>query len=496
MTTLPRGDRTAAVASALLLNLAFPPFHFLVPSLLCLVPAIVVLERSNEGGSPARRQFLLGFWFGLLANLLLLHWMAVAMWQVKHWWVLGFLVAVLWLAGATGALFAAVGWIRRRTGLAVVLVFPVMWTTLEWLLAHQGPAAFTWLGLGTSLTGYPQLVQVADVTGARGMTFLLAAANAAMALAWIRRRRWRHGALLVGSVATCGFAVWLYGAVRIDQLELKSLGKVAVVQTDIGPHDKWVAARSGLVVAQALEMSRQVVAQRPDLIVWPETALPGPLLYHPEWEQEIGDLARSASAFVVVGGIEAVPVGRGLEQYNAAFFLDPSGRQIRAPYRKQHLVPLFERGTDLEAGGRGSPYRIAHGRIGVLICFEATDEAMARSYRRQGANALVNLSNDAWFSVGAGAYQHAAHVVMRAIETRMGIARATNLGISEIVDPFGRIQQQLPVGTAGTAVGTLTMTATIPVYVLLGDWVGALSAAVVMALLAFAATRPVSSPIG
>jgi apolipoprotein N-acyltransferase len=421
--------------------------------------------------------------------VLLLHWMAVALWQYSRWSVLGFVAIVLWLAAATGTVFAAGGWLRRRTGLPVLLVFPVLWTTMEWLLAHQGPGAFTWLGLGTSLTGYPELVQVADIFGARGVTFLLAATNAALAVAWVHRRQQARAAILVAAVAIGGLGTWLYGAVRMHQLDLRSVGKVAVVQTDVGPRDKWVASRSDLVVGQALELSRRTMDQRPDLIVWPETSLPGVLLYHPEWDQAIGELAQQASAFVLVGGIEGVPKGRGLEQYNAAYLFDPRGRQTMSPYRKQRLVPLFEWGNGLEAGGRSVPYLTPHGRIGVLICLEATSESMARRYRRQGADVLVNLSNDAWFSVGGGAHQHAAHLVMRAIETRMGIARAANRGISEIVDPLGRIQQQVPRGTTGTAVDVLATTATMPLYVRLGDWVGPLSGLVTLAFLAFAARR-------
>jgi len=478
-----RRELAAITGSALLLNLAFPPFHLLVPSLVCLVPAIVTLERGNRDGSPARLQFRLGFWFGLVANALLLHWMAAALWRYQPWWILAFAAVVLWLASMCGAVFAAAGWLCRRTRLSVVVVFPVVWTAVEWLLAQQGPLAFTWLGLGTSLTGFPRLVQLADLAGARGVTFLLAMANAALAVAWIQRRSHSRAARLVACVAIGGCAAWLYGGIRMGQLELRNMARVLVVQTAIPSHDKWSPGRSELVVGQALELTRRALAQRPDLIVWPETALPGALLYHPEWEQAVGELARRASAYLVVGGIDAVPSGRGLQQYNAAFLFDPGGRQTRAPYRKQRPVPLFEWGNGIMAGHRTMPYQTRGGGIGILICYEGTSEAMARQYRREGAGALVNLSNDAWFSAGTGAYQHAAHLVMRAIETRMGIARATNRGLSELVDPLGRIQQQLAPGTAGALSGSLGSTATIPLYVRLGDWVGQLSFGIALLLL-------------
>ncbi|HEV8358088.1 MAG TPA: nitrilase-related carbon-nitrogen hydrolase [Gemmatimonadales bacterium] len=480
-----RQDIPAIVASAVLLNLAYPPFHLILPAALCLAPVLVALERCNEGRSPARRQMLLGFWFGALGNAVLLHWMAAALWQYRQWAIVVFAAGILWLAALTGVAFAAVGWIRRRTGAPAWIVFPAVWTALEWLLAHQGRAAFAWLGLGTTLTGYPVLVQIADVVGARGVGFLLAAGNAALAAAWIHRHEWRRAALRMAFVATGWLAALLYGVFRIHHLDQRELDRVAVVQTDIAPQDKW--NRSGSAVDQVLELSRIAAAHGPDLILWPETALPGALLYHPEWERSVGRLARSASTFILAGGIHAIPRERELDQFNAAFLFGPGGERMGPPYQRQHLVPLFEWGNGIKAGETSTILPLRHGLIGVLICGEATYESLARAHRRKGAGALVNLSNDAWFAAGTGAHQQAAHVIMRAIETRAGVARAANRGISEIVDPAGRVRQRVPGDGSGIAVGYLATTEAIPLYVRLGDWVGLLSVGAAGAFLALSA---------
>ena len=125
----------------------------------------------------------------------------------------------------------------------------------------------------------------------------------------------------------------------------------------------------------------------------------------------------------------------------------------------------------------------AGGRFGVLICYESAFEDLPRTYRRLGADYLVNITNDAWFGRTSAPSQHASHLVLRAIETRMGVARAANSGISEFVDPLGRAYDATELGTEATVVDHLRTSRVTTLYVRLGDWVGTL---VVIATLGFA----------
>lgn len=479
-------DLTAAGSSALLLCLAFPPFNLGVPSFVCMVPVVVALEHHVERRESVARDVVLGAWFGLLANAGLLHWMAIAVWHYNHRLILGVVAGLLWLAMATGCAFGAIGWIRRRSGTSVMVVFPVVWTALEWLLAHQPVAPFTWLGLGTSLTGYPLMVQVAELMGARGVTFLLATANAAIAVAWIRRELPSRARIPLAAAGLGVVSALGYGIVRTNTLEQHRMMNVMAVQTNIAARDKWAPGRSGEMEAEVLRLSRSAAARQIDLIAWPETALPGALMYHPDWRDDVRALARERAAYVMVGTIDAVVIDGGLDQYNAALLMGPSGREQGGMYRKRELVPFFERWNGVSGGDEGAIFATARGKVGVLICDEASFEQLSRDYRRRGASALVNLANDAWFAAGAGPAQHAAHLVMRAIETRMGIVRAVNAGISEFVDPTGRVQRRLPGNSAGVLEGSLMLSPTVPLYVRLGDWVGALAVAACVFLMVVA----------
>jgi apolipoprotein N-acyltransferase len=215
-------------------------------------------------------------------------------------------------------------------------------------------------------------------------------------------------------------------------------------------------------------------------------------------------LSRLGHTPQIVGALDRVDEGKPTQAvYNAAFFFDASGRMDTVQvYRKQYLVPITERVPFVNPrwfhlkffGGFGvgndrPVYRLDEGSFGVLICFESAFEDLSRAYRRAGADFIVNITNDMWFGRSAGPYQHAAHLVMRAIENRVGIARAANTGISEFVDPFGRVYDETPLDTRVELVDTVRTTDVQTLYVRLGDWVPVLCLITGAGLVLFSLTR-------
>ena len=479
------------VAGSGLLAIAYPPFHLFAPSFVCLVPAVWLILAGEADPRPLRRNLVQGFWFGLLSNALVLYWMVVALWHFTPLSALGYAATVAVLALWSAGLFAVTGWLRRRTGIGLLVSFPLLWTAVEWAIGHQGDVRFPWLGLGTSLTGFPMTVQIADVVGARGVTFLLALANTALALAWLARRERTQVMRLVGGVAVGLLVAVGYGAFRMRTLELRSVGRVAVIQPNVGFDEKWRANGDSLL-NELLRLSTTVTREtQPDLVLWPEAAVPGYFVEHPGWERRIQAHAAEHGVPLVIGGLDAHRrPGGGWDYYNAAFVYQADGRRAPEPaYHKNYLVPIVERvpfvnprwfdklrffgGTT--PGDRGPVYRLPLGRFGILICYESAFEDLSRRYRRLGAGFLVNVTNDAWYGRTSAAYQHPAHLVMRAIETRMGIARAANDGVSEFVDPLGREHLRTPKEVQTIQAGEVYVTDARTLYVALGDWVGWLS---------------------
>jgi apolipoprotein N-acyltransferase len=515
-----RRQLVAAALTAVLLFVAYPPFSLVAPAFLALVPLLFLLEEAVGRGAPGAswaEVMRLGYWFGALANGLVFYWLVIALWHYTPLALAGYLAAIL-IVLAPGWLLFALGyvWVRRRTGLAAWLVFPLLWTALEWLVGHQGALAFPWLGLGISLTRVPTLVQFAEIGGARSVTLWLAWVNALVYLALVRRS-WRPAALAaVTGVLALGYGLW-----REAVIVLRPVTTVAVLQPNVGFREKWEPGKKDSLVAALLQQTEEA-ARLPGvrLIAWPEAALPGYLTdpasesrwyrdpQAERWEAQVAALVARLRTPLVAGGLDLeLHPEPDYDSYNAAFFFDSTGNRFGQPsYRKKYLVPVTERVPFLpprwfgklnwfggfSRGDRFPVYRVADGGFGVLICYESIFEDLARGYRRDGADFLLNITNDGWFGTTVGPYQHAAHLVMRAIETRMGVARAANTGVSEYVDPLGRTSLATPLEVPRTVAGPVLTTSIRTPYVRLGDWVGALALAGSAALLvaAYARRRP------
>jgi apolipoprotein N-acyltransferase len=448
---------------------------------------LIVAGAKDE--RPLRRHLVQGFWYGFISNGLVLYWMVYALWRFTRLSVLGYLATIAILAAYAAVLFALTGWIQRKTRVSILVVFPVLWTTVEWLVGHQGDIRFPWLGLGTSLTGFPVIVQIAEAIGARGLTLLLATANTALAVAWLARSDKKKVLMLVAPVV---FGILLavgYGVVRMRTLELRLVGSVAVIQPNVQFDEKSVRELHDSIFAETLELSEATVAiVDPDLVIWPEAAVPDFMFRNPDWEQDISFHVKASGVPLLTGGSHVVwgDTREDYEYFNSAFLFGADGSRARYPvYHKRYLVPIVERVPFLNPrwfnlrwfGGFGvgefsDLYDLELGRFGVFICYESIFEDITRRYRRLGADFVVNITNDAWYGKTSAPYQHAAHLVMRAIENRVGIARAANSGISEFVDPLGREHQQTRLEVKTYSADTLLTSDSLTLYTRFGDWVG------------------------
>lgn len=517
---LPRGaELRLPIVSGVLLTLSFPPFHLLIPPFVALVPYLIFLGGLTTSDERDLSPFRASLWMGIVYYGTLLYWLFTAL--VFYTWLalLGYVITVVVLS-----LFLAVaGWavhrLRSDRGIPLWLSLPVFWTAMEWLRGNLGDLSFPWLGLGHSLTGFPALIGFAELTGARGVTVWLVAINGLLAEWWLegwrRRRVSRSAALAVLVAVPVGFSL-----VRWATLETRPAARVVVVQPNI-PEDLKLERRvavdtSQKALAHLTERALSEARGEVDLVAWPETALPVWLDLAPEWGPWAASVARRHDVALVYGLVEVDVYADGTyDYYNAALFIEDDGT-VDGMYSKHHLVPMVERvpyipiawiraarrsaarGWSLpllgDVGrflqyfggfGRGStePVFSAGGGFGVLICYESTFPGLSRTYRRAGADFVVNLTNDAWYgrerpiwSRTSALYQHPAHLVMRAIENRIGVARSANTGISLFVDPRGRIYEATDLFEADARVADVLTTDARTLYTRIGDWPGTLAA--------------------
>ena len=478
---------------AVALALSYPPFHFPLLGFFAVAPAVLLL-RWCEGERSPQLALRWGFWYGFVAQGVVLYWLVVALWHFTALSALGYVATI----AVYGLWYAALFWLVVKLRLQLPqlpmwLVLPLAWTAVDWAIGHQGDIRFPWLGLGTSLAGAPVLVQWADLAGARGVTLWLVWCNVMLVEALIEGRgAWGRGGVgRIGAVLGTVLLALGYGTWRMRTLPLRDAGVVGLVQPNEGYREKWDSLRQDSVFGRLLALSERLrAAARLDLLIWPEAAVPGYFIDHPEWDAAVARRARETRTALLTGGLDATfHDDRSYDYYNAAFFYDATGdRRPYLVYHKHYLVPIVERVPFLDprwfrlkwfggfGKGRGLPlYPTAMGRFGVLICYESVFEDLARAYRRQGADFLVNVTNDAWYGRTAGPYQHAAHLVLRAVETRMGIARAANSGISGTVDPLGRYHDTTALEVETAVAATLRTSDVTTLYVRLGDWVGRLA---------------------
>ncbi|SHO47256.1 apolipoprotein N-acyltransferase [Desulfopila aestuarii] len=464
-----------SLVSALLLWGAYPGGGEIWPLLtVALVPLFFSLSRVS-----GREALLCGFLTGTVHYLLQLYWIVIVLGRYGGLPVYIAVPALVLLAGYMAlyvAGFALCGRLLLRQGapLVALLGIPALWVGADWLRGWLF-TGFPWMDIGYALGNVPQLIQTAELFGHGGVSFLLVLVNTFVVLALNRRHALQTLAIPALTVLViCGVAAfysnWRWQAVSADiaDPQRKSM-TVGIVQGNIDQSVKWSPANQQQTVSTYLNYSTALFGEtHPDLLVWPETALP----FYPQTYPDTGvlyGLVTQNDTALLTGApwFEVVDQNtKDIRYYNSAQLIEPEKGFI-ASYYKSHLVPfgeyvplkkllpflapLVEAVGDFSAGRVEKPLVRHEGKIGVLICFESIFPDLAREWSKNDANMLVNLTNDAWYGKSSAPYHSMAMTVFRAVENRRSVVRAANTGISGFIDPLGVIHHPSPIFTTWSA---------------------------------------------
>lgn len=500
------------VATVVLTIVSFPPYRTPEFAYAMLVPGI--------------------FWAYRRPSLKLYAWTMLGAQAVAWTIMLGWLHHVTWggllllgpVVGAwVGVWFLAAWWTMPRmlgrqafTRLAAMLALAGLWVLIEWTRTWV-LSGFPWLPLSVSQWERASILQIASYTGAWGISFVLVAMNigfSAMAHSLFMEGQ---GGLNFRRPEFLLALFMLLGCVSVQIQEMFNrrryivpLGRVAFVQPYIPQSVKWDPAK-GPGILEVLRQTTLAAAQsQPDLILWPEASTPWAVKGDDNARAFVTQLTQQAGAPLLLGSIAVENFGEENEQwFNAAFAVDPIAGVQHNYYAKRHLVPFGEYvplrpilgwlkkfvpvGDDFQPGADASPLilslRQGSVTVGPLICYEDIFPNLARQSVRDGAEFLAVLTNNAWYGEGGSASQHAAHSVLRAVETRRPVLRDGNGGWSGWIDEFGGIRSVV-VNKAGSVYfrGTKTVDITRDArwighqtfYVRYGDWFVAASAAMVL----------------
>ena len=457
----------AAVFSGLLLAAAFPKWDQNYLLAVSLVPLFWALRGQSLKGA---------FWLGLISGLA--HFAGLLYWIVYVTYVFGGLPLPLCL----GVLFLLAGYLSLYRGLwglgvawgAARGLNPLWWAPVLWVALEFGQtyiiSGFPWELLGTGLYRYPSLLQVADLGGVYGLSFLLVLVNAGIFLLLCPLKGQEHRRLRHLPVVILILAAWLgYGFYRLGVIEKLSAAspqvKVAVVQGNIKQGEKWKKEMVQATVDRYGELTSRVKGAK--LIIWPETAAPFFYLRTPDLSAKVQEIARAGGGYLLFGAPAYELTPQGESYYNRAFLLSPEGN-VAGFYDKAHLVPYGEYVPlkrffpflkkmvsmvgDFAEGPVGGVVTLPEGEVGPLICFESIFPNLSRAQVKNGARLLVNMTNDAWYGTTSAPYQSLAMAVLRAVENHVCMARAANTGISAFIGGDGRIlwQSDLFVPTASS----------------------------------------------
>lgn len=503
-----------AAASGILLSLAFPTAGLWFLAFGALVPLLLLLHQDSPGPrDPAKspRGARWAPWItGIVFNVLMFWWIVrlPAKAMTQPWLIFPGLLALGLYLGLYVALF---GWIvrflRRRLGWPVLAAAPFAWAASEWAKS-SGTLGCPWGNVGYALAAHPAWIQGASLVGAPGLSVWIVTVNALLAAAVAARRWGSRAAFAAVAVA----AVWLpvhWGQGRLDAAETRPLARLALVQPNVSSEDKWNPALTDSVVGVLARMTRSAGATtpRPQLILWPETALPFYVRLEPLKLHRLMAMVREVGLPVLAGYPDArLSTGGNVITHNAAGLIRPNGA-FAGQYEKIHLVPFGERipfqsllpflgkidlgQAEWTAGTRPVVFSGAGPAFGVLICFESIFPELARRYALEGAQYLVNITNDEWFGPTAGPVQHAEMAILRSVETGLSTARCANTGISMLVDPYGRVEKRTPLFQERILTGEIAAGIGPTLSLEWGDWLTSLCLGLTAILVAVAWFRPI-----
>ncbi len=490
-----------ALLSGVLLAFSFPRSEFFLLAWIAFIPLFFAIRKQ----SPAK-SFLLGWLAGLAYFIGTLSWLAETMSDFGG----------LHILAATGVNFLLIAYLSLYVGLfcallhfvapdheySLLLMAPALWVVLEYAKGHL-LTGFPWVSLAYSQYRNLSMIQIADFGSVYSVVFVIVLVNSALYLFIVK---WRsEGQSSVKSLFV-GFVVLLltfsYGTFRLSQTITGSeTVSVAVIQGNVAQTEKWDRSFQKLTVEKYLSLSETTLQKdqivRPDLIIWPESALPFIFGSEAVHEETLLDFVKKEKFDLLVGAPSmSSPAGEAaqISLYNSAFLLSPN-KGVASRYDKMHLVPFGEYVpfpdlfffankivsgiSDFSPGSTVLVMSAGGSRISVAICFEVIFPDLVRQFVKNGAGIMTTITNDAWFGQSAAPYQHFSMLVFRAIENRVPFARAANTGISGFVDAQGRIIAQSKLDIEATLTEDLTPGKWKTFYTLRGDLFVALCAMIV-----------------
>jgi len=450
-----------AVFSGIILVLCFPTMDLFYLAWIALIPFLISLYDKSP-----RQAFRAGLLFGIPYFFGTQYWIYHS---VSHYGNVHFVISIaivfllsVYLSLYTGFFGLLFSITIRATRFPALFASPVFWVGLEFLRSYAF-TGFPWSSIGYTQYKFLHMIQIADITGVYGVSFLVLVVNGAVADLYFMMRRTKDMPLFPLSCSVIGLsflipviiATLVYGQWRLSQERSGETLRVSVVQGNIEQDKKWEPSYQATVVEIYRTLSLEAASVSPSLIVWPETAVPFFFGTDVRLTNELIEFQHQLNTYLLFGSV-LVKSGQGRNRLlsNSAVLLDRTGN-VSYIYDKIHLVPFGEYVPlkkilffidklvlgigDYIHGDQYYRAETSFGRFATLICYEIIFPGLVRKFYVKGGDFMVTITNDAWFGKTTGPYQHFSMAVFRAIENRKPVVRAANTGVSGFIDSNGKI---------------------------------------------------------
>ena len=439
---------------------------------LCLLSAILLAIPFNNG------KFWILAWFGFVPLFFALenkvkikafffcYLTGIVFWSLTIYWLIhvtlaGMTILILYLALYFGFFGLILSCVYPLSAIRYPLFISSVWVLLEYMRSHLF-TGFPWALLGYSQYLNLPIIQIADITGVWGVSFLVMMGNVAVKEVLSSRY------LVLGQKRQVMFAVincilfisvsFGYGYYRLNQTpntKHQTPIKISVIQGNIPQEIKWDIKAKDSIINKYFNFATLAAKDRPDLIIWPEASLPVIPQEEPAYFERVKYFVKEIDIPLLLGTVTS----KDNFYYNSAISISKEG-DLLAQYDKIHLVPFgeyiplkkifgfLETVVPIGEFTAGKDYKVfttgnRQTKFSVLICFEDVFPELSRRFVKKDVDFLVNITNDAWFKKTSAPYQHLQASVFRAIENRVFLMRSANTGVSAFIAPSGRIISQV-----------------------------------------------------
>jgi len=392
-----------------------------------------------------------------------------------------------------------------------LLAAPFLWVFLEYIRSNLSFLSLPWGLLAHSQYQYLPVIQVASLSGAYGISFLIVMVNSAIT-AIVYPVFWRLGKTHLGSnrlpsnkgkmvlAITASLLMGLvlfHGHIKVSKPIVGQGIKVSVVQGNIEQPKKWDPKYARFIMQTYAELTQKGSEEQPALIIWPETATPWSINQDPLLYAQIRRIAKTAGAYLLLGSAQPhkfrLANSKEIKYLNSAFLVPPEVEISRNQrYDKIHLLPFGEylpyreiipwsyiKVPDVGSYMPGEEFTIFRHpsfRFGVTICWEDIFPELVRRLVKGGAQFIINITNEAWFGRTAAPYQFVSMSVFRAVENRLYVLRCANTGVSCFIDPYGRVIDRVidnrgqDIFVRGVLTRSIVPMESKTIYTRYGDW--------------------------